>query len=166
MSSRQKGTGKRSNQTSNGHEDKRFKNGHTNGNESHESSVKFRFSQILKSQEESVSTVWNSGKNPSNNLTDFDFISEPFQCGIMHNMVEDSADIFSELIKELQDVEMSDKNNDLYKFKQSSKDLKYSNSSHISALKDFLQTDVRTWLQNVTGIKLNEEIDLFCAKYR
>ena len=55
-------------------------------------------------------------------------------------------------------------NNDLYKFKQSTKDLKHANSSHISALKNFLQSDVRHWLQNVTGIELNQEIDLFCAK--
>ena len=61
---------------------------------------------------------------------------------------------------------MNFKNNDLYKFKQSTKDLKHANSSHISALKNFLQSDVRQWLQNVTGIELNQEIDLFCAKYR
>ena len=81
-------------------------------------------------------------------------------------MIE-NKDIFEELIKDLHDIEMSDKNNDLYKFKQSSKDLKHcNNSNYISALKVFLQTKVRKWLENVTGIELNEEIDLFCAKYR
>ena len=85
----------------------------------------------------------------------------------MKNIVENSdTGIFEELIKELEDVELSDKNNDFYKFKQSTKDLKHANSSHISALKNFLQSDVRQWLHNVTGIELNQEIDLFCAKYR
>ena len=58
MSSRNKGTGKRSsqNQTSNGHEEKRLKNGHDqNGhNQNTSSSVQFKFSQILKNQEENL----------------------------------------------------------------------------------------------------------------
>ena len=58
MSSRNKGTGKRSsqNQTSNGHEEKRFKNGHDQNGHSQNtsSSVQFKFSQILKNQEENL----------------------------------------------------------------------------------------------------------------
>ena len=58
MSSRNKGTGKRSsqNQTSNGHEEKRLKNGHDQNGHSQNtsSSVQFKFSQILKDQEENL----------------------------------------------------------------------------------------------------------------
>jgi len=177
MSSRNKGTGKRSsqNQTSNGHEEKRLKNGHDQNGHSQNtsSSVQFKFSQILKNQEENLSSTWKKSggsqkaSSAEKKFTDFEFISEPFQCGVLKNIVENNdTGIFEELIKELEDVELSDKNNDLYKFKQSTKDLKHANSSHISALKNFLQSDVRQWLQNVTGIELNQEIDLFCAKYR
>lgn len=165
MSLRQKGKGKRSNLETNGkhdsdHDDKRFKNGHQNGNH-----ITYQFSEILRNQQEEFSQAWKSGKS-SAPLTDIELIVEPFQCGVLQNVVENSSELFNDLLKELQDVETSDKNNDLYKFKQSTRDLKYSQSPHISALKNLLETDVRNWLQETTGISLNKEIDLFCAQYR
>ena len=62
MSSRNKGTGKRSsqNQTSNGHEEKRLKNGHDQNGHSQNtsSSVQFKFSKILKNQEENLRFIF------------------------------------------------------------------------------------------------------------
>ena len=62
MSSRNKGTGKRSsqNQTSNGHEEKRLKNGHDQNGHSQNtsSSVQFKFSQILINQKENLSSTY------------------------------------------------------------------------------------------------------------
>ena len=121
MSSRNKGTGKRSsqNQTTNGHNEKRHKNGHDqNGHrQNSNSTIQFKFSQILKNQEENVSATWRSKSDdiqkPSSTekkFTDFEFISEPFQCGVLKNIVENNdTGIFEELIKELEDVELSDK---------------------------------------------------------
>lgn len=164
MSSRQKGKGKRSVQNGGDSEEKRFKNGHQNGNHN-SSSVHFKLSEKLCSQQEKFSEAWENSQN-GEKFVDIDFFTEPFQCGVLHNVVENCAESFAELLKELQDVEMTDKNNDLYKFKQSAQDLKYSHSPHISALKEFLENDVRLWLENTTGITLDKEIDLFCAKYR
>ena len=120
MSSRNKGTGKRSsqNQTSNGHEEKRLKNGHDQNGHSQNtsSSVQFKFSQILKNQEENLSSTWKKSggsqkaSSAEKKFTDFEFISEPFQCGVLKNIVENNdTGIFEELIKELEDVELSDK---------------------------------------------------------
>ena len=121
MSSRNKGTGKRSsqNQTTNGHNEKRLKNGHGQNGHSQNtsSSVQFNFSQILKNQEENLSATWKSKSGGSQKassaekkFTDFEFISEPFQCGVLKNIVENNdTGIFEELIKELEDVELSDK---------------------------------------------------------
>lgn len=165
MSLRQKGKGKRSNLETNGHHDtnhdeKRLKNGHQNGKD-----FTYEFSETLKLQREQFKQCWTSGDS-SVTLTDIEFISEPFQCGVLQNVVANSSALFNDLLVELQDVETSDKNNDLYKFKQSSRDLKYSQSPHISALKNLLETEVRQWLEDVTGIPLNKDIDLFCAQYR
>ena len=56
------------------------------------------------------------------------------------------------------------KSNDLYKFVQSS-DLKLVNSPIIKDMRTFLLQDVKPWLVDVTGIPLNDTIDMFCAKY-
>ena len=80
MSSRNKGTGKRSaqNQISNGHEEKRLKNGH---DQNTSSSVQFKFSQILKNQEENLSSTWKKSggsqkaSSAEKKFTDFEFIS-------------------------------------------------------------------------------------------
>ena len=71
----------------------------------------------MKNQEENLSATWKSksggSQKPSceeKKFTDFEFISEPFQCGVLKNIVENNdTGIFEELIKELEDVELSDK---------------------------------------------------------
>ena len=166
MSLRQKGKGKRS--ALNGVNDevpqKVYKNGHhTNGH----SSIHFKFSDVLQNQKKQLSEMWKTGKVTDETLKDIELIREPYQCCSLKNVIENSKDIMSELVRELNDVELNDKNNDLYKFKQSGKDLKHLHHSPlISGLRSMLVNDVRPWLEEVTGIELNEDIDMFCANYR
>ncbi len=165
MSLRQKGKGKRSTPDSNGSPVKKTKNGHqTNG----ALNLHYKLSESLQNQAQVFGQTWQQGGEGSNpeKLTDITYYKVPFQCGVISNVVENCDQIFPELYKELNDVEMTEKNNDLYKFSQSAKDLKHCHLPHISALREFLQTDVRKWLETVTNIRLDEDIDLFCAKYR
>ena len=67
-------------------------------------------------QEENLSSTWKKSggsqkaSSAKKKFTDFEFISEPFQCGVLKNIVENNdTGIFEELIKELEDVELSDK---------------------------------------------------------
>ena len=153
-----KGKGKRSttvtNGDSNGHH-KRVKNG----------SIQFEFSGTLQNQQDKLAQAWKSSDNVQD-FQDIQLIRDPFQACVIDNVISNAGETFGDLIQELKDVEMCDKNNDLYKFKQSVQDLKHlENSPFVSGLKEFLQTKVKTWLEHVTGIQLDEEIDLFCAKY-
>ena len=178
MFQRQKGKGKRSNLeevsngTTNGIPSKKLKNGDAKTSNGYHS-MNYTFSEVLNNQKKQLSSIWN--KNEKNIITDSDealkdieLIREPFQCCSIKNVIHNSHDVITELIKELNDVELNDKNNDLYRFKQSSMDLKHltQNNPHISGLRNMLSHEVRPWLEEVTGIKLNEEIDLFCANYR
>ena len=88
---------------------------------------KHRFFQIVKCQSERIerkfktqnpnlSSTWKKSggsqkaSSAEKKFTDFEFISEPFQCGVLKNIVENNdTGIFEELIKELEDVELSDK---------------------------------------------------------
>ena len=166
MSLRQKGKGKRSavNGVNGEVPQKLYKNGHhTNGH----SSIHFKFSEVLQNQKKQLSEMWKTGKVTDETLKDIELIREPYQCCSLKNVIQNSKDLMSELVRELNDVELNDKNNDLYKFKQSGKDLKHLHHSPlISGLRSMLVNDVRPWLEEVTGIELNEDIDMFCANYR
>ena len=152
-----KGKGKRStNGDSNGTQ-KRVKTGEN---------IQYDFSLILQAQQTKLAQVWKDSQK-CQDFQNINLIRDPFQVCVIDDVIANKNETFKELIEELKDVEMCDKNNDLYKFKQSVKDLKHlEDSPHVTGLKNFLQTKVKSWLENVTGIQLNDEIDLFCARYR
>ena len=173
MFQRQKGKGKRSNLeasngTTNGVQSKKLKNGGDAKTSNGYHFINYVFSEILHNQKKQLSSIWKNEENITDEaLKDIELIREPFQCCSIKNVIQNSHDVITELIKELNDVELNDKNNDLYRFKQSSMDLKHlTQNPHISGLRNMLVDEVRPWLEEVTGIKLNEEIDLFCANYR
>lgn len=172
MSLKQKGKGKRSSachepDTYNAGQNGVMKKLKITSNGCHNDAIKYKFSQGLKDIEAKMASIWSNPDEDIIDSSDVELIRDPFQCCSLKNVVENSDDLFDHLLAELKDVEMCEKNNDLYKFKQSSKDLKHvlHQSPYISGLKEFLETDVRHWLQNITGIQLNKEIDLFCANY-
>ena len=75
-----------------------------------------RIKRKFKVQNPNLSSTWKKSggsqkaSSAEKKFTDFEFISEPFQCGVLKNIVENNdTGIFEELIKELEDVELSDK---------------------------------------------------------
>ena len=90
-------------------------------------------------------------------------IKVPFNCIIVENLIKNEH-LLSDLKDELLNQKFVTKNNDLYKFTQSS-DLKGKQSSAIKGLKQFLANEVKPWLEEVTEISLSDTIDMFCAKY-
>ena len=88
----------------------------------------------------------------------------PFTCTVIDNLVE--GDEFLEAFKlELQELDFVEKNNDLYKFRQSG-ELSRSGMPLVSKFRDILLHQLRPWIQKATGIALEESVDLFCAQYR
>lgn len=87
----------------------------------------------------------------------------PFKHVTLPRLLED-GDFVDGLISELQDLEMLDKNNDLYKFKQSI-ELKHGSSPCIKAFRTMMKDQMLPTLREGTGIPLNDKIDLFCSCY-
>ena len=81
----------------------------------------------------------------------------------MKNIIQNASAIEG-LTDDLQNLKFMSKNNDLYKFVQSC-DLKSTQSNTIEGIRGFLKNQVKPWLEEVTGISLAENVDLFCAKY-
>ncbi|KAL4236381.1 Prolyl 3-hydroxylase ogfod1 [Mactra antiquata] len=92
------------------------------------------------------------------------FFSKPYKHCVLNNFLQNADDVTA-LREELNELEFSEKNNDLYKFHQSTEDLKTSRSESIRAFRLMLCTTFKEWLKQVTDIPLNETIDAFCAQY-
>lgn len=91
-------------------------------------------------------------------------VKHPFNCCQLKDFFEDDS-FLRQLKEELLELNFSEKNNDLYKFHQSRQDLKKVTSAAVSTLRKFLYSDFRQWLTKVTGIQLNNTVDMSCAQY-
>jgi len=90
-------------------------------------------------------------------------IKSPFNCFCLPQLLANQG--FVQQLKEnLLQLKFNDKSNDLYKFRQS-EDLKSIGNSTITAIRKFLYQDFRLWLSGVTGIELDETIDMSCSQY-
>ncbi|XP_060693815.1 prolyl 3-hydroxylase OGFOD1 isoform X1 [Hemiscyllium ocellatum] len=117
---------------------------------------------LLSEAKEQVREAWSRGLEYSHEkglILD----TQPFAHCVIPNFVQ-SQRFLAGLQNELLRLNFYDKSNDLYKFKQSD-DLRKKKEYHISALRKVLFEDFRTWLSDIIGIKLENTVDLSCAKY-
>ena len=92
-------------------------------------------------------------------------IREPFKCLVVDNFIT-NPEFLTELKLECEYLKFSQKNNDLYKFKQSAA-LTDNSGNQIHKLRRKLLESMRPWIQEVMGVELEaESLDLFCAMYR
>jgi len=89
--------------------------------------------------------------------------TSPFTCTVLEGVVE-QEEFLEELQQELEGLEFQEKNNDLYRFRQSG-ELAASPLPLIAALREMLVHQVRPWVARATGLELDERVSLFCAKY-
>ncbi|XP_035223894.1 prolyl 3-hydroxylase OGFOD1-like [Stegodyphus dumicola] len=90
-------------------------------------------------------------------------VNEPFTCCVLPNFIK-SDDYLIKLRNDISRLEMDDKVNDLYQFKQS-KDLGSCLSQSVSVLKKLLYEDCLEWMKKVTNIDLMDKIDMSCSLY-
>jgi len=90
-------------------------------------------------------------------------IKSPFTCCILKNFI-DNEDFLSELKSELNELEFFEKNNDLYKFKQT-KELATTSGPCVSSFRRLMLEELRPWITELTGISLSDTINIFCARY-
>ncbi|CAF3909557.1 unnamed protein product [Rotaria sordida] len=91
---------------------------------------------------------------------------EPFSyCTIDDFVLDKNVDQFcNQLINELNNIKMNQKNNDLYKFQQSD-DLTYVTLPAIEQIKQFLYVDFKDWLTQATDIHFSDKVDMTFSKY-
>ncbi|XP_063846315.1 prolyl 3-hydroxylase OGFOD1-like [Scylla paramamosain] len=115
-----------------------------------------------------IKAGWQEGTGPHKesvvvNKGDVEVIRSPFLSCYIQNLLE-SEEFLEGVKKELDDIPLLSKNNDLYKFHQTA-DLKDVTTPYISALRDFLYKDIRIWLQDITGLPLQDTVDMGSSRY-
>ena len=94
---------------------------------------------------------------------DLRLTTTPYRVGSIDNFLPDSAYI-DKLADELFDLELSPKNNDLYKFHQSG-DMFSCDTPAIVGITNAFREKLQPWLKKVTQIPLNGEISMSYSKY-
>ncbi|XP_065834809.1 prolyl 3-hydroxylase OGFOD1-like [Oscarella lobularis] len=90
--------------------------------------------------------------------------SYPFPCAVLSNFVAET-ELLSQLQQEASEQEFHAKSNDLYQFKQTD-DLGICNGSGLAAFRTFLTSKCRSWLTNITGIRLSDQVDSTFSEYK
>lgn len=107
------------------------------------------------------STYWCSFREIKS--TNLEVIAKPFRICRISNFLKDEY-FMDELKNQLSNVKSRRNIMDLYQFEQSS-DLTNVNKSNIKMLYETLQTDITSWMQHNTGIRLNGKISMSSSCY-
>lgn len=89
---------------------------------------------------------------------------EPFCHCVFPNFLQE-LDELENLETELSSLQFKEKNNDLYKFHQSSEDLKVIDTPYIKNLRKVIFETFKNHLRDISGIDFTEAIDMSCARY-
>jgi len=110
-----------------------------------------------------ISQAFKQKTNYSHKESGAELDMNPFPHCVLSDLIK-GHNFLDGLKDELLDLVYFEKNNDLYKFSQSD-DLKTAKTPYISALRKFLYGECLEWLKGVTGIELNDTVDMTCARY-
>ena len=165
MSKSMKGKGKRSVAIVKGDSGEQIKKTKGENGLKHSFHLQLSESLLQPSLKQGLKQCWKADQNSVSEFLDQSvlLIKDPFTCLSVNNFFSKDSSIH-ELIDELENQEIKPKNNDLYKFLQSS-ELKRCKNPVVRGLRQFLVNQVKPWLEEVTGIPLRNTIDMFCAKY-
>ncbi|PVD23787.1 hypothetical protein C0Q70_17061 [Pomacea canaliculata] len=145
----------------------------TSPNETDESSPKrFKGSNTISINQNYVQDAlknilrkeFQAGSGFKDDVTGAEVQCTPFRHVSLPCFIHDDQFV-SDLITELEGLDMVDKSNDLYKFKQSM-ELKHAKTPSIKAFRKMLQDQMLPWLKDITCHPLNDRIDLFCSLYQ
>lgn len=89
-------------------------------------------------------------------------MNEPFQAAIVDNFLADKT-IIPKIVTEMESMQWTRKQMDLYEFYQTT-DLANIQTPYIAQFYQFLNTDVRNWMQSLTGMKF-KKISASCSMY-
>lgn len=101
-------------------------------------------------------------KNNSMKAEGTKLMNQPFQVAVLDNFLAEKT-IIPNLITEMETMEWTRKQMDLYEFYQTT-DLANVTSEHLAKFYNLLNTDVRSWMEKITEMKF-QKISASCSMY-
>lgn len=121
----------------------------------------------LKESIDEISDLYKANKQIKKQFKSgsVELITSPFKCCLFNDFLKDQK-FLDNLREEIESkVEFFNKDNDLYKFKQS-EDLKFLDFEYCEKITKWLRTDVLKYVKEITGINLyDNRIDITASKY-
>ena len=101
-------------------------------------------------------------KNNSFKAKNSQLFNSPFQVTVVDNFLDDSS-IIPKLVSEIETMEWTRKQMDLYEFYQTT-DIANVNTKYLGQFYKLLNSDVRSWMEKLTGMKF-KKISASCSMY-
>jgi phosphatidylinositol glycan class S len=101
-------------------------------------------------------------KNKSLEIENVQLINSPFQVGVVKNFLQNES-IINDLVKEMENLEWTRKQMDLYEFYQTT-DLANIKTPQLTKFYKFINKNVRDWMQQLTGMKF-QRVSASCSMY-
>lgn len=89
-------------------------------------------------------------------------LNDPFQVSVVDNFLSDKS-MIKNLVEEIQSMEWTRKQMDLYEFHQTV-DLANVSTPFLSAFYTFINSDLRNWMEELTGMKF-QKVSASCSMY-
>ncbi|KAL7630368.1 UNVERIFIED_CONTAM: hypothetical protein RMT77_019476 [Armadillidium vulgare] len=118
-------------------------------------------------QEEFYNCWRNDGQQIKQDLSkekDLRVLNDPFNCAFIPNILQD-LNLLHEVSSELEDISLQIKNNDLFKFKCSTNDLKVITKPSVQKLCKYIEGPLKKWVEKLSGLSLNGKVSISCSKY-
>lgn len=120
------------------------------------------FNQCLSQRKFIQDFGQNFLKNSSLTAKNVKLLNDPFLVTIVDDFLADKS-IIPNLVAEMESMDWTRKQMDLYEFYQTT-DLANIQSNHLAQFFEFLNTDVKNWMQQLTGMKF-QKISASCSMY-
>lgn len=102
------------------------------------------------------------GTKKSMKTKNVELMNDPFQAAVVNNFLSDE-NLIERLVEEMESIEWTKKQMDLYEFYQST-DLVNIKSPNISSFYNFITNDMKIWMEQLTGMKF-QKVSVSCSMY-
>ncbi|KAF4528122.1 hypothetical protein B566_EDAN016325, partial [Ephemera danica] len=129
--------------------------------------LQLEYNPVMLDQIESIGKSWREKKpffHPQEDGSAMQLLNCPFQVCQIKDFFCNNERFLGDLQDELYNLKFKERSKDLYHYNQS-QDLRKPEGFNIGQFRQFMYSDFRKWLINVTGFPLINTMDLTCSRY-
>jgi Rps23 Pro-64 3,4-dihydroxylase Tpa1-like proline 4-hydroxylase len=126
------------------------------------SACEIALNEALQSEEFMKDFTRSFSQKKPMKLKKMKLLNEPFQAAVVKNFLSNES-VVAKLVEEIEQLDWTRKQMDLYEFYQTA-DLANISSPYLSKFYNFINDNVRCWMENLTGMKF-QRVSASCSMY-